>query len=69
MIHNFSVWLQPVLIQRIFIGFEAILETFFRLAGPVILVEISYLGGQAGRDGVHQILQYIKNKHAALKKN
>jgi len=39
-----------------------------RLAGPVILLEISYLGGQAGRDGVHQILQYIKNRHVSLNK-
>eukprot|EP00088_Acartia_fossae_P049221 TRINITY_DN5410_c0_g1_i17.p1 TRINITY_DN5410_c0_g1~~TRINITY_DN5410_c0_g1_i17.p1 ORF type:complete len:526 (-),score=101.23 TRINITY_DN5410_c0_g1_i17:137-1714(-) len=36
-----------------------------RLAGPVLLLEIFYLGGQLGRDGVHQLLQYLKNKQAA----
>lgn len=35
-----------------------------RLAGQLLRVELVYLDGQTGRDGAHQLLQYIKNKHS-----
>jgi len=35
-----------------------------RLCGPVVRVELVYLDGEAGRDGVHQLIQYCKNKHS-----
>jgi len=35
-----------------------------RLCGPVVRVELVYLDGGAGRDGVHQLIQYCKNKHS-----
>jgi len=35
-----------------------------RLCGPVVRVELVYLDGEAGRDGVHQLIQYCKNKNS-----
>lgn len=42
---------------------EPILEAFLKVfkKDNIILLEIEYLSGDAGKEGLHQIVQYIKN--------
>jgi hypothetical protein len=39
-------------------------DLLVRLAGPVLSVDLRCQGGRTGKDGAHQLLQYLKNKHA-----
>jgi len=38
-------------------------ELLVRLAGPVLSVDLRCQGGRTGKDGAHQLLQFLKNKH------
>ena len=31
-------------------------------SGDKVILDVAYIDGEAGRDGVHQICQFIKNK-------
>jgi hypothetical protein len=39
-------------------------DLLVRLAGPVLSVDLCCQGGRTGKDGAHQLLQYLKNRHA-----
>jgi hypothetical protein len=39
-------------------------DLLVRLAGPVLSVDLRCQGGRTGKDGAHQLLQYLKNRHA-----
>ena len=37
-------------------------DLLVRMAGPVLTVDLQCQGGRTGKDGAHQLLQYLKNK-------
>jgi hypothetical protein len=37
-------------------------DLLLRLAGPVLSLDLHCQGGRTGKDGVHQLLQYLKNR-------
>jgi hypothetical protein len=39
-------------------------DLLVRLAGPVLSMDLRCQGGRTGKDGAHQLLQYLKNRHA-----
>ena len=45
---------------------EALLECdlFVKWAGPVVRVDLCYIKGQGGRESVHQLSQFLKNKYS-----
>lgn len=41
-------------------------DLIVRWSGDKVILDVAYLDGEAGRDGVHQICQFIKNKFSTL---
>ena len=41
-------------------------DLIVRWSGEKVILDVAYLDGEAGRDGVHQICQFIKNKFSTL---
>ena len=37
-----------------------------RWSGEKVVMDLSYLEGEAGRDGVHQLAQFVKNKISSM---
>ena len=40
-------------------------DMFVRWAGPAVKVDLCLVGGEGGRESVHQLTQFLKNKHHA----
>ena len=46
---------------------QLVCDIFVRWSGPSVKVDLSYVSGPAGLEGVHQLLQYLKNRQSSNK--
>ena len=47
-------------------GLVLVCDLMVRWTGSCVSMDISYIDGEAGREGVHQLTQFIKNKIASM---
>ena len=47
-------------------GLVLVCDLIVRWTGSAVSLDLSYLEGEAGREGVHQLTQFIKNKLASM---
>ena len=47
-------------------GLVLVCDLIVRWTGSAVSLDLSYLDGEAGREGVHQLTQFIKNKLASI---
>ena len=47
-------------------GLVLVCDLIVRWTGSSVSLDLSYVDGEAGREGVHQLTQFIKNKVASM---